>query len=297
MEISKSIVDIIRERSSCRSFSDKLIEPEKLAVLRNYLNDINSAMPIRARIILAVPDAEKADPSTTTRKTGLYDSIMGSNTFIIGILDRQEAKVERFGYQFEKVILFATGLDLSTCWLGGSFGRPSFEEKTSLAPGEYIPVIAPVGYAQEKRNLADHLVRFIDDANNRKPWNELFYSRWPDQSLRPDQEPDFHQPLAMARLSPSASNKQPWRVIKDSTGFHFYLHRTANYPTQPYDLQRNDMGIIMCHFELTARDLDLPGCWRILGTDARPSLDGLAYIASWQSALSCVIMTDCMNKE
>jgi hypothetical protein len=46
-------------------------------------------------------------------------------------------------------------------------------------------------------------------------------------------------------------------------------------------LQRNDMGIAMCHFELTARELELPGCWRNLDATNRPELDGLTYIRSW----------------
>jgi hypothetical protein len=47
------------------------------------------------------------------------------------------------------------------------------------------------------------------------------------------------------------------------------------------DIQRLDMGIAMCHFELTARELGLPGKWAC----AEPSIkkpDGLTeYTVSW----------------
>jgi hypothetical protein len=206
---------------------------------------------------------------------------MGANTFLIGILDRDEKQVERFGYQFEKVILFSAGLGLSTCWLGGAFGRQSFEQKTSLLPGETIPIVSPLGYTMDRKRLADHLIRFVADSNNRKNWDELFFSRWPDQPLLQDDERAFQQPLQMVRLGPSASNKQPWRVVRNQNGFHFFLIRNAGYSLLPYDLQRNDMGIAMCHFELTARELELPGCWRNLDATNRPELDGLTYIRSW----------------
>jgi hypothetical protein len=45
------------------------------------------------------------------------------------------------------------------------------------------------------------------------------------------------------------------------------------------DLQRVDLGIAMCHFELTARSIGLPGAW----AQDRPSIaaDGREYVATW----------------
>ena len=92
----------------------------------------------------------------------------------------------------------------------------------------------------------------------------------------------------MVRLGPSASNKQPWRILRIGRSWHFYLQRTPNYRegflyrmfTQA-DLQRIDMGIAMCHFELTARELGLPGMW----VNTNPGIDKLddltEYIVSW----------------
>ena len=72
----------------------------------------------------------------------------------------------------------------------------------------------------------------------------------------------------MVRLGPSASNKQPWRVIQEDHAFHFYVQRTPGYRDsllqrmlRVEDLQRVDLGIAMCHFELTARELGLRGRW------------------------------------
>ena len=67
------------------------------------------------------------------------------------------------------------------------------------------------------------------------------------------------------RQGPSASNKQPWRILKSADRFHLYLQRTRGYRNvftrmaQVDDMQRIDMGIAMCHFELTARELGLSG--------------------------------------
>ena len=47
------------------------------------------------------------------------------------------------------------------------------------------------------------------------------------------------------------------------------------------DLQNVNMGIAMCHFELTARELGLDGRWEINPPQVA-ALDGLAeYTVSW----------------
>jgi len=70
--------------------------------------------------------------------------------------------------------------------------------------------------------------------------------------------------LEMVWLGPSASNKQPWRVLKANEVLHFYLQYTASYEKMPYDIQRCDMGIAMAHFELTMDELGVGGIGRIL---------------------------------
>ena len=56
----------------------------------------------------------------------------------------------------------------------------------------------------------------------------------------------------MVRLAPSAVNKQPWRVVADSKGFHFYLQRSKGFNREGRpDMQQVDMGIALCHFMST----------------------------------------------
>ncbi len=85
------------------------------------------------------------------------------------------------------------------------------------------------------------------------------------------------------RLAPSASNKQPWRVLRDDSSgdFHFYLSRALGYTLlRGISLQDIDMGIAMCHFELTARELGITGKWMV--DDNAPKSESLDYIVSWQ---------------
>lgn len=70
---------------------------------------------------------------------------------------------------------------------------------------------------------------------------------------------EFELPLEMVRLGPSASNKQPLRIIKDENTFHFFVCRNKGYGIAGYDLQKNDIGIAKCHFDLTIKELEIKG--------------------------------------
>ncbi len=57
----------------------------------------------------------------------------------------------------------------------------------------------------------------------------------------------------MVRLAPSASNKQPWRIVIGANGdAHFFIRRTPNYSEGKlgYDIQRLDIGISIAHYEI-----------------------------------------------
>ena len=91
------------------------------------------------------------------------------------------------------------------------------------------------------------------------------------------------------RLAPSASNHQPWRVVEDGDCFHFYLQRTQGYGRGSpafvlfgvADLQRVDIGIAMCHFELAARELGLEGQWEAHDPALQKPDDTMEYVVTW----------------
>jgi len=88
------------------------------------------------------------------------------------------------------------------------------------------------------------------------------------------------------RMGPSASNKQPWRVVKEkhTDVFHFYISRTPGYGERYPDisLQDIDMGIAMCHFEVALQEMNLKGSWQ--NVNSAPAQSALEYIVSWIGA-------------
>jgi hypothetical protein len=101
--------------------------------------------------------------------------------------------------------------------------------------------------------------------------------------LHEDTSGPFALPLEMVRLAPSASNRQPWRVVMNEKGFHLYLARTFGYGAlfRDIDLQRIDMGIAMFHFERTALELGLKGSWHVQDPGISPLPSSTEYVVSW----------------
>ncbi|MFA9424080.1 MAG: nitroreductase family protein, partial [Sedimentibacter sp.] len=165
------------------------------------------------------------------------------------------------------------------CWLGGTFKKSDFEQYLSMNENEFIPIVSPVGIKKEKPRLLETAMRAVIGANNKKPWNELFFDGNVSTPLNKNIAGAYDVPIEMVRLGPSASNKQPWRIIKDKNLFHFYLCRNKGYKVGNYDMQKNDLGIATCHFELAAKELGLNGKWEELANINSPK--EWEYIITW----------------
>lgn len=213
-------------------------------------------------------------------KVGTYGIISGANTYICGVVKKDKPDLILLGYLFEKIILFATSLELGTCWLGGTFKRSDFAEKAELNEGESFICATPVGYAAEKKSIKDRGIRRMAKSDQRKDFKEIFF----DKDLNPLNKEElgvYGKALEMVRIGPSASNKQPWRIVKDDNLYHLYLERTPDYAKDlGYDIQLLDMGIAKYHFEITLKENGGDGSWNKL--DDYPKYENMEYIATWK---------------
>jgi len=280
MKFQKPITEVIKMRKSCRTYDSKGIEGEIIQKLNKYIEEINLDAKGKARFII-INQNNKFNNSA--QKIGTYGVISGANSYIVGIINNNNQDAVTFGYLFEKVILFATDLGLQSCWLGGTFKRDDFVSLANLKENEYIPIVSPIGYKKGKPRIFESAMRTVVGANNRKLWNELFFDGDISKFLNENTAGPYAVPLEMLRLGPSASNKQPWRIIKDNNMYHFYLCRTKGYGIANYDIQKNDIGIAMCHFELTANELGLDGNWQEV--DNINSHEEWEYVITWSAKI------------
>lgn len=284
---SKPITEIIKQRYSCRSYLDKPIIEHEHRLLDSFVASACCQGPLGAHPRFGLI-ATSPDDSSALKGLGTYGFIKNPTGFIVGAVNPEQYNLEDFGFLTESIILYATGLGLGTCWLGGSFTRSTFAERFPLARAETMPAVVATGYPLDGARTTDP-IRKRAGSDTRMDWNNLFFEEKFGQPLNQEKAGPFAEALEMVRIGPSASNKQPWRVIKDGNTWHFYLQRTRGYgaPNPLFkmmrlaDLQRVDIGIALCHFDLTARQLSLYGKWEL----QHPSIESVdelcEYIVSW----------------
>jgi nitroreductase len=273
-----SALDVIRRRVSCRSFDGRQLDNSMKEKLRAFFRENTRGPfgnPLRFELV-DLTEAERAE----MKSLGTYGVIKGASLFIAGAVRKGPRAMEDYGYGMERNILFATSLGLGTCWLGGTLNRAGFARKIGLKEGERIPAISPVGYPAGTRSLTDRTFRFMAGSDRRKPWPELFFDGRPGNPLTRENAGVLAEALEAVRIGPSASNRQPWRIIREGNAFHFFLARTPGYDKMLGEirLQKVDMGIALCHFELAVAELGVRGGWRA----AKPAFDAgtLEYVVS-----------------
>ncbi|PKM89217.1 MAG: nitroreductase [Firmicutes bacterium HGW-Firmicutes-12] len=253
-----NIREVIMQRKSVRTYQEEIVSKELRQKLENYIRDVDTPFDTK-KIRFEIIDINN---NKKDMKLGTYGVIKGAKTFICAVIEKGNGYEENLGYAFEKIILYATSLGLGTCWLGGTFKRADFGKTVGLQANEFIPVITPIGYPKANRSLLDTLMVMAAGSKNRKDWIELFFADDFDKPLKKEEVKKFEEALEMVRIAPSASNKQPWRIVKYKNTFHFFLCRNKGYgKALGFDIQRLDMGIAMCHFETMINELGYLGKW------------------------------------
>lgn len=276
------ISEIIQKRYSCRSYSDRPVEDSVL----QKISDPVSARHIgpfgnSPRFVLIAMDAL---PRKEWKNLGTYGVIKNARLYLAGMISPAPMANEDYGYCMEKLILDATDLGLNTCWLGGTFAISAFGRAAGMRRNELLPAVTPVGYAASRRSLTERVMRGFAGSDHRLPWSSLFFNGNTATSLTTEEAGVYGEVLENVRLAPSASNKQPWRLIFEKTrnAFLFYLSRSFGYrQLRDVSLQEIDMGITMCHFDLTVRELGIKGKWQ--QDEPAGQIKSLEYVATWQA--------------
>lgn len=262
--------DLIRRRRSVRTFDGVPLREEDAARIAEFAGKAENPykIPVEWRLL-----DRKADRVSSP-------VIAGTDTFIAGKMQQLPHAEEAFGYSFEKVVLFAESLGVGTTWIAGTMDRRAFEQAMGVSQDEVLPCVSPLGYPAEKMSLRESMMRKGVKADSRLDFEKLFFKGSFDVSLSPADAGDLQLPLELVRLAPSAINAQPWRAVLCEDAVHFYKKRGRGMGGGSWDIQKIDMGIALCHFELGAEECGIRPVFRA----ADPGIsheDGLSYVASF----------------
>ncbi len=187
---------------------------------------------------------------------GVYGKVVSPSAFVL-VGDTPVARgAAPAGYVGEAAVLEATRLGLATCWIGGGFKKRKTTRLVELAPGERVYTVMALGRAPDDRS-AELVARATATvrADRRVPLVEIAPSieteLWPAWALAG---------IELARLAPSARNRQPWRFrLEGDDVVVSYDGRETSYVSK-----RLDCGIAMLHFELAVRAAGCAGTWEML---------------------------------
>ena len=250
----KPLEEVVKARYSVRTYANKPLGQETIALLEEYIKTLSN--PFAEEVAFKLIETAQA---VNARQLGTYGMIKGATHYVGATVKQREGALEAVGYAFEQLILYAASLGLGTCWLGGTFHKGEFAKAMDVQKDALFPAISPIGWSEEKR-LGERLVRLAVKADQRKPWNVLFFKEGFSEPLTQADAGAYAFPLEMLRLAPSASNKQPWRIVKEGNAFHFYEAEEPGYSNRlGFDVQRIDMGIAACHFHLALLEKGLNG--------------------------------------
>ena len=239
----------IYTRRSRRSYKPNPIDPKLLNDISKFCEHFRPFANTRA--VLVLQQVDKA-----------FRGIIGPSgapAFIAFIGNVNDKHIqEKIGYMGEAVVLEATSLELSTCWVGGFLRKDMIEQLVDADSSEEVFGLTPIGYAKERASVKENIMTGFGWTHRRKPLSKL---------VTGIQEEGWHgwtrSALEAAILAPSATNRQPWK-------FHIEMDSitiSTNETGLDYSLsKRLDCGIAMLHLEVAAIIHGIHGTWELLET-------------------------------
>ena len=263
--------DVIRARRSVRTFDGKPLSPSDLESLSAFAEQIDNpyGIPVEFRFLDA------------TKQKLPCPIVTGTNHFVGGKVRKVPHMEEAFGYTMETLVLYAQSLGIGSVWIGGTMDRPAFEQAMELTGEERMPCMSPLGYPAAKRSIKETMMRKAIHADSRELFTSLFFDGSFGKPLTREKACQLAVPLEMVRLAPSAVNRQPWRVVVTERAAHFYLKHTKGFVSQPVgDMQKIDVGIALCHFDLCAQERKIPAQFTVHNPGLQTDPD-TEYIGSY----------------
>ena len=221
----------MKKRCSRRKYTNRPIDSKYVKQLEDIIALFNKESGLNIKLVIG----SGAELFSGFRKSyGLfvgvqnYIAMIGSKT----LLNRME-KVGRFG---EKIILEATAMGLSTCWVGTSYDKNAAKE---LCEGnEELDCVIAVGYSDEKHSLKERMMEYGTHRQNKSKEalieSEEHVPEW------------FKQGMDAVYLAPTARNLRPFV-------FEYKDGQVTASTTVPTETAMIDLGIAKLHFELGAR--------------------------------------------
>lgn len=252
----------VQDRVSIRSYEERSLTKEDKSKLMDFNASLTNPFGVDVKVQYISKDKGAEDVHL-----GTYGTIRGAKDFLAITVKDQPYAMEAVGYQFENLVLYATDMGLGTVWLAGTFNRKDFKNVIEISDEDLFPCICPVGYPGQKRSFIEKITRASLGSKKRKEWDKLFFLDDFSKSLTKEDAGRYTDALDMLRLAPSATNAQPWAVVKEGDKFHFFCNYKNSINNDIKKIKHLDLGIALSHFHQTAMSDGLNGKLEVADID------------------------------
>lgn len=268
-----SLKEAIKNRRSVRTFSDTPVTKEDLELIVEKIKGIKT--PFGLTPFFKILDKKNDHLSSPV--------ITGGDNYYIGAKTKPEENWElAYGYAFGELCLLLEELGIGTTIIGGTFNRKAFEKAMNLTEEEIMPLATPIGYVAQTPSVREKLMRKAVRADKRLDFESIYYKDDFNHSLSKEEAVLFSEALDLMRLSPSAVNKQPWRVVLKDGVIHFYKYLNSQLSERAsIDVQKIDVGIALATFDLAMMENGYTGEF-FVDENSHPEDESMEYQISYR---------------
>lgn len=214
--------DIIKKRESCRNFSDKVVEPEKIEALKQYYEEEDRLLPgIKTELCFE----DKTAVARMGASIGYNGFVIQAPQYLLLFSEDADHYLANSGFIAEGLCLKMTELGLVACWQTINYPDIAVTllgKETSMK----LTTVIAFGYRKGKPEedvrvdiKSPSNVKFTKISSKAAPkiaLSDLLYDKEYGQELTEDKLYDpLEEGLLAISMSQSFYNRQPYRVIVD----------------------------------------------------------------------------------
>lgn len=270
-----NVKEVIKRRISNRTYEERSLTEEDKKKLLEFNSTLTNPFGVEVKVQYISKEKGADDV-----QLGTYGTIKGAKDFLAITVKDQPYAMEAIGYQFENLVLYATDMGIGTVWLAGTFKRKDFINAIEIGEDDLFPCICPLGYPAQKQSFLEKITKASLGSKKRKDWDKLFFLDDFTKVLTKADAGIYEDVLEMLRLAPSATNSQPWAVVKEGNKFHFFCNYKNTLNDDVKKIKHIDIGIALSHFHQTAMSKGLNGNLQV--EDIGFSIpDNMRYVLSY----------------
>jgi nitroreductase len=216
-------------RKSTRKYQLEKLSDSFLGNFLTYINNIEGIC--NSTLNFNLIDNTKAK-EVLSGYVGNYGKIEAPHYLVIFGNNNREGLLE-CGYVGEEAVLYLTGMEIASCWIGANFKSDKIKDDFSSKK----EVLALIAFGKATKNPLRK-----EDQFRRIPLNDLLI----DSSIAKVNQ-KYHDVLKAIQYSPSAINSQPWR-IRAGKEISLYKSKPSLFKRLVLNnLNYIDMGIAIKH--------------------------------------------------